>query len=110
MEQVKTLKPALTSAKQIYIVTGTSGYENKSSWLVAAYPNLGAAQKVAKYLQKLADQVTEAIGSGQDELHELKSVDARAWFDEYILYTVDDITYVSEWTYRWEATNESTNR
>jgi hypothetical protein len=92
MEQPKTL--TLPPRTDLFIVTGNSGiYEDKSSWIVAAYSERSYADKAVNFLQKLANKLETHEADFTEEfrrdLEELKLHDPKAWFNEHIFYAVE---------------------
>jgi hypothetical protein len=53
MPTEKTQTQPLPIQSSIFLITGHSGtYEDKSSWIVCAYSQLGYAQKAQMFLEK----------------------------------------------------------
>lgn len=98
MEEMTTQK--LPTRTNIFLVTGQSGpFEDKSSWLVAAYSDNNHAQKAQLFLEKLAQKLNKERNSTYSEefrrdLEELKLHDPKAYYNEFIHYYVEPVLFV----------------
>ncbi len=100
MPTEKTQTPQLPIQSSIFLITGHSGtYEDKSSWIVCAYSELGYAQKAQKFLEKLANRLDKHADSPYTpefarDLEELKLHDPKAGYMDYINYFVEEVKVV----------------
>ena len=90
----------LPSQKSIFVITGHSGtYEDKSSWIVCAYSEKEYANKAVRFLDKLASKLSgyrneEYCAEFARDLEELKLHDPKAWFNDFIVYNVEEVKVV----------------